>query len=129
MTQQNIEIMDRIVNELAAHKTFSQALSAVYEKRYVAIPVDDMELYTTMADLSLSTRAFNALMRSKLRNIRELVDFLEEHKATDIQNMGYGSCLNVFECILDYFWDHMDKEEKVNFLIDTVERNTENVRS
>ena len=36
--------------------------------------------------------------------------------------------IEVFEAILDACWDSMTEERKISFLIDTVERNSDNIR-
>ena len=128
MTQRNIDVMDIIVGKMAEGEKLSKALKKVYTKRNVAIPHSD-ELYgVAIMDLPMSKRAINALIRGKLRTIGEVVEFCKNQKITEIINLGTNSGIELFETILDYCWDHMSQEERVSFLIDTVERNSEHIR-
>jgi hypothetical protein len=67
-------------------------------------------------------------MRTKLTTLGAVVKFCNEHKITEIVNLGRSSGIEIFETILDYCWEHMSQEEQTSFLIDTVERNSEYIR-
>ena len=73
MTQRNIDIMDRIVDELAKGKKLSEALSTVYIKRNVVIPYNDEMFDIQIPDLKLSNRAVGCLMRNKLTTINDVI--------------------------------------------------------
>lgn len=128
MTQRNIEIMDKIVDMVAAGDKMSKALEKVYTKRNVIFFCDEKYLSNPIVVLGLSPRAHNALMRAKLRTIIDTINCFVNKKSDTIR--GFGSLLGVetFEAILDYCWEHMTNEEKVKFLIDAVQRNEEYLR-
>ena len=128
MTQRDIDVMDIIVNQIAEGKKFSQALKEVYFKRNVMIPYRDEMNDVAITSLPMSNRAINAIMRGRLQTIGEVVNYCNEHKITSVLNVGKTVGIELFETILDYCWEHMDQDEKVWFLIDTVERNSEYVR-
>lgn len=128
MTQRNIDVMDIIVDKIAEGAKLSETLNAVYKKRSVCIPYKDDSANVLIIDLGLSMRAANALLRSKLDTIGKVVTFCNEHKITEIKNLGRGSGIEIFEAILDYGWEHMSEKEKVTFLIDAVERNQDYIR-
>lgn len=128
MTQRNIDVMDIIVSKMAEGAKLSEALSAVYEQRNVCIPYGDNDMNVQIVDLGLSGRPTNALLRSKLNTIGDVVKFCNTHKLTKIRNLGQGSGIEIFEAILDYCWGHMSKDERTAFLIDTVERNQDYIR-
>ena len=67
-------------------------------------------------------------MRGRLKTIGEVIKFCENKKITDVTNLGRNSGIELFETILDYCWDHMPQDERVSFLIDTVERNSKYIR-
>lgn len=128
MTTKNVEIMDIIVSEMAEGAKLSKALKLVYNKRNICIPYGDDSFNVPIDSLGLSNRSTNALLRTKLNTIGDVIDFCQSHKITDIRNLGQGSGIEIFEAILDYSWDHMSEKERVAFLIDTVENNEDCIR-
>ena len=123
MTQKNINMMDKVVDELSNGKTISQALKTVYNKRSVAIPFTSIETNVPIDVLHLKSRTFNSLMRAHLKTVDSVIEFVSKHGTSKIQNLGRSSGIELFEAILNYCWDHLNEERKVDFLIDTVERN------
>lgn len=118
------EIIDRIINELANGANLSYALSTVYTKRKVVIPYEKKWFNVDIRDMNLDSRVTNALMRSHLKTLNDVMDFIEEgNKPIDIRNLGVVSGKTLMETILDYAWDCMDVKEKAEFLIDIVVRN------
>ena len=128
MTQKNIDVMDIIVSKMAEGDTLSKALKRVYNKRQVVIPYNEENFNESVMKLDMSGRTTNTLLRAKLRTIGDVVRFCEDQKITKVTNMGVNSGIEVFESILDYCWNHMGQKERVSFLIDTVERNSDNIR-
>ena len=128
MTTKNVEIMDIIVSKMVEDDKLSKALQRVYIKRHVVIPYNEDIFNESVMKLGMSGRITNTLLRAKLRTIGDVVEFCESQKITRIANLGRNSGIEVFEAILDYCWDHMSQEERVSFLVDTVERNSDNVR-
>jgi D-arabinose 1-dehydrogenase-like Zn-dependent alcohol dehydrogenase len=128
MTEKNIHIMDIIVSKMVEGKTLSEALKLVYVKRKVRIPYDEKTSDVPITSLKMSNRTTNALMRNNIRSIQDAVKFCTKQKITEAKTFGYGCGIELFESILDYYWDHMSNEERTMFLIDTVERNSSNIR-
>ncbi len=128
MTQRDIEIMDVIVDKMVEGATLSQALKDVYAIRNVCIPYNKENFNISIQALKMSCRATNGLLRVGMRTLGDVVDYCNKHKITDIPNMGKGSGLEVFETILDYCWNKMTTKERTEFLIDTVVRNSINIR-
>jgi hypothetical protein len=128
MTERNIGIMDIIVSKMVEGDTLSKALGRVYNKRSVCIPHNDEDFNVSVTDIGLSSRAIRILIRTKLMTVGAVVDFCNMNKITDIINMGKNTGIEVFECVLDYCWEHMNQKERIAFLIDTVERNSDNIR-
>ena len=127
MTQKNIDTMDIIVSKMVDGKRLSEALKEVYSKRNVIIPYTESILSTSILKLNMSVRAINSLMRAKLQTIADVVNYCESKKITSVKMLGTGAGIELFEAILDYSWDHMTLNERVTFLIDTVERNEQNL--
>lgn len=122
-----MKTIDRILNELKEGKTISQALSAVYEKRIVHIPFNDAELDVEIYKLKMPSRITNALMRTRLKTIGDVVEYADNNRdgLRDIPNLGKTSIVELMEKMLDYYWDHMSVRERAVFLFDVVERNKE----
>lgn len=127
MTQRNIEIMNTIVNELAT-KPFSKALKTVYTKRTVMIPFKENDLNIPIEELKLQARTMNALKRTHLNTISEVIQYGNEHGFKNIRNFGLSCGIELFEAILNWCWEHMNMDQQTQFLIDTVERNECNIR-
>ena len=127
MTQKNIDIMDIIVNELAAGKTISDALKTVYSKRNVVIPYNEELLSAGVEKLGMSLRTTNALRRSKINTLMDVVNYCQKQKITTVKTFGHNSGIELFETILNYLWDRMSLKERTDFLVDTVERNEGNL--
>lgn len=129
MTQTNINTMDLIVSKMAHGKTLSQAMYEVYTKRNVAIPYHEEWLNCELASLKMTMRTTHALLRNKFKTINDVVNYTERCKITNLQTFGRVSAIELFESILDYCWKQMSKDEKTRFLIDVVERNSDNLRT
>jgi DNA-directed RNA polymerase alpha subunit len=129
MTTRNVELMSIIVDELANKKTFSQALKTVYVKRSVGIPFNTKEMNIEVEKLGLTTRSLWALKRTHLDTVNDVIEHISEKGVKNIKNFGVACGTEVFEAILDWCWNHMTKEQQTEFLIDTVVRNSGNVRA
>ena len=129
MTQRNIEAMDIIVTKMAEGMTLSKALEKVYTKRVVQIPYKEEYFDELITDFGMSRRSTNALLRGRMRKISDVIKHCNEKKITDIAGLGVGSGIEVMETILDHCWNNMSQDEKTNFLINTVERNSKYIRA
>lgn len=128
MTQKNIDVMDIIVNKMVEGDKLSKALQRVYDKRNVVMPQNEKLHGIKIIDLDMSTRTKNALMRNRLTTIGEVIKYANKNGVKNLKGFGFNSGIELFEAILDLHWGYMTKEERVNFLIDTVERNQDNIR-
>ncbi len=128
MTERNIEIMDVIVDKMIAGKTLTDALKDVYSKRNVVIPFVDEDLNIPIEKLGMSNRTTYALMRGRLSTLGDVVRYCEKQKITTINLLGANAGIETFETIVNYLWNKLDKESRVEFLIDIVEKNTGNLR-
>ena len=74
-------------------------------------------------------RSYNALMNARLITVNDIIKYASEHPGfVGIRNFGKTSGIEVLETILDIAWDKMNKQQRRDFLIDTVIRNQFNVR-
>lgn len=128
MTQKNINTMDIVVGLLSERKPISYALHKVYSKRTVAIPYNESAFSAGIEELNLANRTSNALRRAHLATISDVIEFATSNGITKVKTLGRSSGIELFEAILDYCWAHMNNEERTNFLIRTVERNSNYIR-
>lgn len=129
MTDKNVYVMDLIVSKMAEGDKLSRALKLVYNKRNVCIPYNENNFDVDLRNLKMTSRATNALLRAGLRTLEDVIKYCNNHKITDITNLGGGSGIEIFEAILDYSWMCMSKNERTSFLIDTVKRNQNYIRT
>ena len=130
MTQKNINTMNEIVDRMIEGQTIAQALQSVYTTRNVCVPYDvDKINNVPVQSLKMSCRTTNALLRNRLRTLGDVINYCQQSKITDVPTLGKGSGIEIFETILNYCWAHMTKQEREEFLIDTVERNSRNLRA
>ena len=128
MTQQNIDTMDIVVGLLSEGKTISYALHKVYSKRSIAIPYDESIFNIDIDKLDLSKRTNNALRRAHLTTVTDVIEFATSNGIMKVKTFGKSSGIELFEAILDYCWMHMSNEERTNFLLNTIERNSNYIR-
>lgn len=128
MTQRNIDTMDMIVGLLAQHKKISKALGYVYDKRHLVLPHNEKWYQIHVTDLGMTKRTTNALMRAHLTTVQDVIDYCKESTIKDIKTFGQAAGEELLETILDICWDNMTEQQRVKFLIDTVERNEHHLR-
>lgn len=128
MTQRNIDTMDLIVSLLSKHKKISKTLKYVYDKRHLVMPCDEKWCQIHVTDLGMTKRTTNALMRSHLTTVQDVIDYCQESSIKDIKLFGQTAGVELLETILDICWDNMTEQQRVDFLIDTVERNERHLR-
>lgn len=128
MTQRNIDVMDIIVNKMVEGEKLSKALEYVYTKRKVAIPFNDEDFDVGLDTLKMTMRTTNALRSVGAYTINDVIEVHQRISLKNIRNLGRKSGIELLETILDYCWDRMDNNERTLFLIDTVERNSDNIR-
>ena len=129
MTQRNIDTMDIIVNKIAEGEKFSKVLESVYSKRNVCLPYNEDDFNISIMSLGMTSRDKNALLRANIITLSEVIDFCNNNKITEVSNCGKTSGIEIFETILDYYWKHLDDSKRTAFLIDIVERNSDNIRA
>lgn len=128
MTQKNVDTMSTIVDYLAEGKKISQALNYVYTKRNVVIPFHEEHMQEPLQVLNMTSRTTNALMRAGARTVNDTVRLSTQKSLDRVRNFGRVCGIEMFEALLDYSWERMDNDQRAAFLIDTVQRNEENLR-
>jgi DNA-directed RNA polymerase alpha subunit len=124
-----IETAHLIASKMIEGKKLSKALTLVYDKRELVIPCEETILSTKTTDLMMSNRTTNALMRSGLSTVGQIVNYCKKQKLTDVKLLGKGGATETLETLLDYCWEQLSKSEKAEFLLDIAERNEQNLRA
>ena len=120
----NINALHGIIAELENGAPISKALSTYYTKRKVIIPIKKITHGRSIDELFLTTRTSNALKRAKLMTFGDLLDYVENGKQLKtIRGFGVTSITEFYEQILDYHFELLNADEKVEFLITFVEDN------
>lgn len=120
----NINALHGIIAELENGAQISKALSTYYTKRKVIIPIKSNTHDLSIDELILTTRTSNALKRAKLMTFGDLLDYVENgNQLKKIRGFGATSIQEFYEQILDYHFELLNADEKVEFLITFVEDN------
>lgn len=129
MKQQSINALHGIIAELENGHPISKALSVYYIKRKVVIPVKTSVYNYPIDVLDLTTRTSNALKRTRIMTFGDLLDYIENgNQLKTIKNFGATSIMDFCEKLLDYNFDLLNSNEKVEFLITFVEENEDSLR-
>lgn len=78
---------------------------------------------TSIDTLEFSVRASNALKRSGLMTVRDVIDAIADDKLLHIRNLGRKSYNEIKTRILKYGYDQLSEREKIAFFLDLIERN------
>ena len=78
---------------------------------------------TSIDTLEFSVRASNALKRSGLMTVRDVIDAIADEKLMHIRNLGRKSYNEIKTRILKYGYDQLSEKEKIAFFLDLIERN------
>ena len=79
---------------------------------------------TSIDELQLSVRAWNALKRSGVNTIGELIDVIQGDGLMKIRNLGRKSMVEIKTKILEQGFKDLSEQEKVNFFKYLIENNS-----
>ena len=78
---------------------------------------------TGIDDIDFSVRSSNALKRSCLMTVGDVIDAIADDKLLHIRNLGRKSYNEIKTLILKFGYDQLSEKEKIAFFLDLVERN------
>lgn len=78
---------------------------------------------TSIDNLEFSVRASNALKRSGLMTVSDVIDAISNEKLLHIRNLGRKSYNEIKTRILKFGYDQLTEKEKITFFLDLIERN------
>lgn len=106
-----------------------ETLRGTFGKRVaVSLPFSRSSCESSLDELEFSQRAQNALKRSGVFTLGELVDTIECGDLTRIRNLGKKTENEIKTRLLLYCYEHLGTRERKAFLLDMIERNTRAVR-
>ncbi len=81
---------------------------------------------TCIEDLALSVRSYNALRRSNVKTLGDLIERLNEGMVKKIRNLGSKSYSEIQTKILVYGYERLNDTEKTEFFRKLLENNVAN---
>lgn len=78
---------------------------------------------TGIDDIDFSVRSSNALKRSGIMTVGDVIDAIADDKLLHIRNLGRKSYNEIKTRILKFGYDQLTEKEKIAFFLDLVERN------
>lgn len=89
----------------------------------VNIPFSKTDLEANIDDIGFSVRANNALKRTGLMTVRDVVDFIVDDRLMCIRNLGKKSYNEIKTRVLQYGYNKLSDREKTEFLHSIIECN------
>lgn len=83
---------------------------------------------TSVDEFSLSVRAMNALKRSNLFTVSEVIDAIADNRLEKIRNLGRKSINEIKTKLLVFGYERLSSKEQAQFFADLLDRN-EQIRS
>lgn len=78
---------------------------------------------TGIDDIDFSVRSSNALKRSGLMTVGDVIEAIADDKLLHIRNLGRKSYNEIKTRILKFGYDQLSEKEKIAFFLDLVEKN------
>lgn len=118
---------DEVVNELlklANENGIITTLYGVFGKCInISVPFSQKACDTSIDELEFSVRASNALKRSSIFTIGQVIDLMADDELRRIRNLGKKTLNEIKTRILVFGYERLTELEKKQFFYDIVERN------
>lgn len=109
-TKQEIENM---VNECGVINAVEEIFG---EKAFVRLPFSISMANKKIEEMDLTVRSYNALKRSGVFTINDLIDVINDKKINKIHNLGRKSIIEIYSKLLQFGYDGLSEEERKKFL-------------
>lgn len=120
-------IKETVVNELVASAEQNGLISTLYsifgKSVKVSIPFSRKTLDSSVDDIDFSVRSSNALKRTGLMQVGEVVDAIEDERLPKVRNLGKKSYVEIQTKLLALGYSKLTDVEKKRFFYDVLERN------
>lgn len=118
---------EKVVNELvesAERNGLINTLYGVFGKSVkVSIPFSRKTLDSSVDDIDFSVRSSNALKRTGLMQVDDIVDAIADESLMRVRNLGKKSYSEIQTKILALGYSKLTENEKKRFFYDVLERN------
>ena len=118
---------EKVVNELvesAERNGLINTLYGVFGKSVkVSIPFSRKALDSSVDDIDFSVRSSNALKRTGLMQVEDIVDAIADESLMRVRNLGKKSYNEIQTKILALGYSKLTENEKKRFFYDVLERN------
>lgn len=120
-------IKENVVNELVASAEQNGLIATLYsvfgKSVKVSIPFSRKTLDSSVDDIDFSVRSSNALKRTGLMQVGEVVDAIEDERLPKVRNLGKKSYVEIQTKLLALGYSKLTDVEKKRFFYDVLERN------
>lgn len=111
---------------LEGEKAFGlvETLNTVFEKGLkVKVPFTKAACNTDIEELLFSVRSHNALKRSGLFTVGQVIDSMNDESLLKIRNLGVKSAMEIQTKILLHGYEQLTDKEKMQFFMDIIDKN------
>ena len=120
-------IKETVVNELVASAEQNGLIATLYsvfgKSVKVSIPFSRKTLDSSVDEIDFSVRSSNALKRTGLMQVGEVVDAIEDERLPKVRNLGKKSYIEIQTKLLALGYSKLTDVEKKRFFYDVLERN------
>ena len=120
-------IKETVVNELVASAEQNGLIATLYsvfgKSVKVSIPFSRKTLDSSVDEIDFSVRSSNALKRTGLMQVGEVVDAIEDERLPKVRNLGKKSYVEIQTKLLALGYSKLTDVEKKRFFYDVLERN------
>lgn len=118
---------ENVVNELIASADRNGLIPTLYttfgNSVKVSIPFSKKTLESSVDDIDFSVRSSNALKRTGLMQIGEVVEAIEDERLPKVRNLGKKSYVEIQTKLLALGYSKLNEAEKKRFFYDVLDRN------
>ena len=118
---------ENVVNELIASANRNGLIPTLYttfgNSVKVSIPFSKKTLESSVDDIDFSVRSSNALKRTGLMQIGEVVEAIEDERLPKVRNLGKKSYVEIQTKLLALGYSKLNEAEKKRFFYDVLDRN------
>jgi DNA-directed RNA polymerase alpha subunit len=119
----SIKIAEKLY-ESAKENGLVETLFAVYGNNIkTSIAYSKRACETSIDEIEFSVRSSNALKRTGLMTVGDVIDAIADERLLQVRNLGRKSYNEIKTRILKFGYDQLTEKEKLAFFVDLVEKN------
>lgn len=119
----SIKIAEKLY-EFAKENGLVETLFAVYGNNIkTSIAYSKRACETSIDEIEFSVRSSNALKRTGLMTVGDVIDAIADERLLQVRNLGRKSYNEIKTRILKFGYDQLTEKEKLAFFVDLVEKN------